>query len=95
MKELRAARGLTQDQFSEALSIDPSYLRRIENGRINLGVRKLVRVAELLGCASVMELFEVPQGRAARTGRPRRPRATARTSAPTPPEPDPSEPSGA
>lgn len=72
VQELRVARGLTQDQFAELLSLDPSYLRRIEGGRINLGVRKLVQVAELLGCVSVAELFEAPRSREVKPGRPRR-----------------------
>ena len=75
--ELRAARGLTQEQLAEQAGIDPTYLQRIEGGRLNLTVRTLVLVAAALGCAP-KDLFEPPQSREVKVGRPPRKKATER-----------------
>lgn len=69
--ELRAARGLTQEQLAERLGIDPTHLQKIEGGRLNVTVRTLVTLAAALGCTPG-ELFEAPQSREVKVGRPRR-----------------------
>lgn len=70
--ELRAARGLTQEQLAEQAGLDPTYLQRIEGGRLNLTVRTLVAVATALECAPG-DFFIAPQSREVKTGRPRKP----------------------
>ena len=70
--ELRAARGLTQEQFAEEADITAQYLQRVEAGRENLTVRSLVRMASLLH-VSITDLFAKPaQREVRRPGRPRR-----------------------
>ena len=77
--ELREVRGLTQDALSELLEIDPSHLRRIEAGRLNIGVRMIVRLTNALELQSVQDLFVAPSSRATKPpGRPRRRKSVAR-----------------
>jgi transcriptional regulator with XRE-family HTH domain len=68
--ELRAARGLTQEQASEQLGmLTPNYAR-IEQGRANATVETLVRIARAFDVA-VLELFRKPKRIVARKpGRP-------------------------
>jgi len=68
--ELRAARGMTQEQFAEAGDFAVQYLQRVEGGRENLTVRSLVRLANLLH-VSIPDLFAKPALRSVRPGRPR------------------------
>lgn len=67
--ELRAARGLTQEQLAERLDVTFQYLQRIEAGRENLTVRSLVRLATALEVL-VADLFAPPESREVRVGRP-------------------------
>lgn len=71
LSELRAERGMTQDQLSELLEIDPTHLRRIEGGRVDVGVEMLTRFANAFGCMDLRELFEAPKSRAVTKGRPK------------------------
>lgn len=73
--ELRAARGLTQEQLLPLLGLtDVKHLQKIEAGRLNLTVRSLVGIASALGCESVASLFVEPASREVRRGRPRKAR---------------------
>ena len=45
-EKLRAARhaaGLTQEEVAEAIEADPTYVQRLEGGRVNPGVLTLAR----------------------------------------------------
>lgn len=72
--EIRAERGLTQEQLAERAGVLPKYIQRIEWGRENLSIESLVNLANLLR-TDVKALFEEPQTR--RRRRPGRPRKTA------------------
>ncbi len=55
---LRAERTkLTQQEFAGAMGVSPAYLWRIEDGRQNLSLRTLARLAKVLE-VSLAELFE-------------------------------------
>jgi transcriptional regulator with XRE-family HTH domain len=69
--ELRAGRGMTQDQLSAKLDVYVQYLQRVERGAENLTVASLVRLADLLE-AHVADLFAAPASRTVRPGRPRK-----------------------
>ena len=45
----RVRRGLTQDEFSEAVGLDVRFLRRVERGSVNLRFDTIVRLALALG----------------------------------------------
>ena len=69
--ELRAARGLTQEQFATRAGIGWKYFQQIESGSENLTLRSLVRFANLLE-VSMAELMQPPETREVRPGRPAR-----------------------
>ena len=72
ISELRAGRGLTQQEVAEQLGITTRYVQTVESGRVNLSVRALVDWANLLH-APLAALLEPPKSRAPRRpGRPRR-----------------------
>lgn len=69
--ELRRSRGLTQEETASRLRMLAPNYARIEQGRQNVTVDTLVRVAELLD-VGVAELFARPADAGpARPGRPR------------------------
>lgn len=68
--ELRAARGLTQEELAAELGVQPPYLRKVERGAQALSLRQMVRFADALG-APVRALFDPPTSQA-RPGRPPR-----------------------
>lgn len=47
--DLRRKRGLTQEDLAGLIEMDRSYLSEIENGRKNLSVLSLIRIAGALG----------------------------------------------
>ncbi|MGG4499779.1 helix-turn-helix domain-containing protein [Paenibacillus polymyxa] len=56
IRQHRKAARLTQERMGELLSIDPSYLGRIERGEINTTLDMIFRIAEALKI-SPYELF--------------------------------------
>ena len=46
---LRAADGLTQEQFAENLGTSTRYLQAVESGRENLTIESLAKLANALG----------------------------------------------
>ena len=54
--KLRKARGMSQEQFAYAAGIDRKYMSDIENGKRNISIDVLERLAKQL-CMSVSELF--------------------------------------
>lgn len=49
IREIREARGLTQDQLAEQTKISKSFLSEVENNRRNISSGNLLRIATLLG----------------------------------------------
>jgi transcriptional regulator with XRE-family HTH domain len=56
MRELRKARGLSQEALAFACGLDRSYLGSIERGEKNVSLINIWRIAEALG-TSPSELF--------------------------------------
>ena len=73
MQELRQARGETQESFAGRLRMLAPNYARIEQGRSNLTIDTLVRVANALR-VELGELFIAPKAKRARPGRPRKDR---------------------
>ena len=71
IRELRLERGLTQEKAAERVRMLVSNYARIEQGRQNVTVDTLVRIARVLR-VEVPELFVRPEARFARPGRPRK-----------------------
>src|SRR3546814_16952774 len=61
LRRLRRARGMTQAQLAERLSISSSYLNLIEHDRRNITVPLLLRLSELFGLA-LADLAEDDEG---------------------------------
>lgn len=57
IKELRKARGLSQERLSEKVGIDPKHLSRIEVGNSYPSLDTLERIATALG-VEAKDLFE-------------------------------------
>lgn len=57
IKELRRARGLSQDQLSEKVNIDPKHLSRIEVGKSYPSLNTLEKIAKALN-VEIKDLFE-------------------------------------
>ena len=49
IKEIRTKKGITQEQLSERMEINPKYLSSIERGKENPTLNTLVRLSESLG----------------------------------------------
>jgi len=56
LRELRKARGLTQEQVAEKAKIDPKHWQELEGGRTNPTLATLVGGAKALG-VKLAELF--------------------------------------
>ncbi len=55
LKEIRKARGLTQEALAEKVDLTPQYLSRLEAGHQSPSIETVARLAEALD----LELFEV------------------------------------
>lgn len=76
--ELRAARGLSQEQFSDRLGVSLRYFQSLEAGeQTSLGLPSLVKIARALH-VQVAALFEVSGLSSAQRGRPRSGASTAK-----------------
>lgn len=51
IREIREAKGLTQDQLSKLAGISKSFLSDVENNNKNLSSQGLLRIAEALGAS--------------------------------------------
>ncbi|MDN6657393.1 MAG: helix-turn-helix transcriptional regulator [Staphylococcus simulans] len=56
IKQIRKQRNLTQKQLADQIEISRSYLSDIENGRKNLSIKTVKKLADSLGL-SVTDLF--------------------------------------
>ncbi len=57
MRELRIARGLTQEQVAEKAGLDDKHLQTIEAGTSNVTMASLVGITRCLG-VTLSELFK-------------------------------------
>lgn len=57
VKELRLSKNMTQQDLSEKTGVAPFYISRIENGRLNIRVEMLFKIADGLG-VPVVELVK-------------------------------------
>lgn len=77
IRELRQQAGLTQEGAAERLGmLTPNYAR-IEQGRSNVTVDTLVRIANALD-VPLVEMFKAPKIRTVKPGRPRAERKSSR-----------------
>lgn len=49
IKELRIAKGLTQEQLAWEADLDRTYMNHVENGRVNITVVNLEKIIKALG----------------------------------------------
>lgn len=56
VRELRAARSLSQEAFADKCGLDRTYVSGIERGRRNVALRNIEAIARALGVA-VSDLF--------------------------------------
>jgi len=70
VQRLRRRRGLTQEQFADAVGFSPRYIRRLESGEVDATLRTIARVAAKLGVttAAMLKVARLPE---AKPGRPR------------------------
>lgn len=59
LRELRKARGFSQEGFALQVNLDRTYVGGIERGERNPGLKVILRMADALDVA-VEELFEPP-----------------------------------
>jgi transcriptional regulator with XRE-family HTH domain len=57
VRELRKARGLSQERFAAQCGLDRTYISGIERGRRNISLRNIEVIAKTLGI-SLSELLE-------------------------------------
>ena len=57
IKDLRAAKGLSQEAFADVAHLDRSYMSGIERGLRNVSVLNLLKIARALNLP-IAELFE-------------------------------------
>ena len=63
LKAFRTERGLTLAELSQKTGLQPSTLSKIENGKIETTIDKLVRISAALG-VNIADLFGSPQAQA-------------------------------
>lgn len=49
IKEARKARGWSQDKLSEVMDVTVVYISRVERGRSEINLKRLVQISEVLG----------------------------------------------
>ncbi len=60
VREIRKAKGLSQESFAHASGVDRSYMGHIERGQKNITLSKIYQIADGLGM-TVVELFQAVQ----------------------------------
>jgi len=48
IRELRKAKGLTQEQLAELVGVEPRHISRVEGGYSSPSIERLARIAEIL-----------------------------------------------
>jgi transcriptional regulator with XRE-family HTH domain len=59
LRDAREVRGMTQEQVAGLCEMSRSYLAGVETGRHNIGIAKVIRIADVLGI-SPAEFFAGP-----------------------------------
>lgn len=59
LRQLRVAKGLSQERLALAAGIDRAYIGRVERGEENVTINVVAAVAEVLE-VSVSDLFDAP-----------------------------------
>lgn len=57
IRELRKAKGLTQEQLAELVGVEPRHISRVEGGYSSPSIERLARIAEILD-VPIKELFD-------------------------------------
>ena len=57
VRQLRKARGLSQEQFAFECGLDQTYISGIENGKRNVSIVNVEKICKALG-VSLKEFFE-------------------------------------
>jgi transcriptional regulator with XRE-family HTH domain len=57
IRELRKAKGLTQEQLAELVGVEPRHISRVEGGYSSPSIERLARIAEILE-VPIKELFD-------------------------------------
>lgn len=63
LKELRKARGLTQQQVADALGLHLTNYNKLENGRTKLDQERIAALARILNCDPLDLVFNAPSVR--------------------------------
>lgn len=50
VREKRLEKGLTQEGLAERLDVSPEYMSKIENGRVEVNLKRLAQLSLLLEC---------------------------------------------
>lgn len=56
IKELRNLRGFSQEELADRAGIDRTYVNSVENGKRNVSIVNIEKIANALGC-SLQEFF--------------------------------------
>ena len=56
IKELRSAKGYSQEVCADLAGVDRTYINSVENGRRNISIVNIEKIAKALGC-SLQEFF--------------------------------------
>lgn len=59
--QLRMKSGLTQEQLAEKVHTKQSEIARIENGKQNISIDKLKKIAEAMGGTVEIQITSVPE----------------------------------
>jgi transcriptional regulator with XRE-family HTH domain len=59
IRDLRQAKGWSQEKLAEEADLDRTYIGRIERGEKNIGVENLVKIAVALGSSASAVLRDV------------------------------------
>lgn len=57
IKQLRQKKGLSQEQFAYLCELDRTYMTSVENGKRNVSLQNIKKIANALG-VSISELFK-------------------------------------
>lgn len=57
IRKLRKQRGFSQEELSLNLDLDGSYIRKVENGKLNITIDKISAIAQFLN-VEIIELFK-------------------------------------
>lgn len=63
IRQLRTAKGLSQEAFAGACGLDRTYIGGIERGERNLSLKNLLRITDVLGVTPSDLLAGIPSDR--------------------------------